>query len=729
MGDGQSQGADKENVLRRSLVVLLLLAIPVVLYAREYNVVAFKTETAGTVEFRHDVHLRKLGRNCTKCHNAIFKIAKKNPSYTMADMEKGKSCGTCHDGRTAFKVTECVRCHKVGVVAIEIPDFGAATFSHPFHLSMYSCTDCHNSLFKPSRTKNPHVTMAQMEKGAACGACHDGSTAFSVKGDCTKCHKVKDIHFGAQATFSHTFHLGMFSCRECHTKIFIAGKNSKRYTMAQMQQGKSCGACHDGSTAFSVKGDCDKCHTTVKDVVFKADDARFSHGIHTAMFKCGDCHSSIFIGGVNSKRYSMAQMEQGKSCGACHDGSTAFSVTGSCDKCHHSTKPITFTIKDAGTVTFSHEIHTGMFKCDDCHNKVFTTGSRAQRFTMSQMEKGKGCGACHDGKTAFTVAGNCSKCHPVKDVVFPLDARFSHDKHLEMFSCYECHAKRFIAGPGNKHRTMADMEKGKSCGGCHDGSTAFSVKGDCGKCHTSTVNVEFRNPATGVTVFSHKVHTAMFKCDECHNGIFTAGKEAVRHTMADMAKGKSCGACHDGSTAFSVKDSCAKCHPVKEIQFKDSGARFSHTFHLQAYSCSDCHDTIFIPGPGNRHTTMAEMEKGQSCGACHDGSTAFSVTNSCEKCHIVTKAIKYEFADKTTGSVLFSHKVHVSRGYNCIDCHNKNIITAVGIRTYTMKDMESGKYCGACHGMAMAFSVKDSKKCGRCHASSANDLFHWTPPE
>jgi len=31
--------------------------------------------------------------------------------------------------------------------------------------------------------------MKAMESGKSCGACHDGKTAFSVKGDCAKCHK------------------------------------------------------------------------------------------------------------------------------------------------------------------------------------------------------------------------------------------------------------------------------------------------------------------------------------------------------------------------------------------------------------------------------------------------------------------------------------------------------------------------------------------------------------
>jgi len=31
--------------------------------------------------------------------------------------------------------------------------------------------------------------MADMEKGLYCGACHDGQRAFTVKGNCDKCHK------------------------------------------------------------------------------------------------------------------------------------------------------------------------------------------------------------------------------------------------------------------------------------------------------------------------------------------------------------------------------------------------------------------------------------------------------------------------------------------------------------------------------------------------------------
>ncbi|MRR37531.1 cytochrome C, partial [bacterium] len=105
--------------------------------------------------------------------------------------------------------------------------------------------------------------------------------------------------------------------------------------------------------------------------------------------------------------------------------------------------------------------------------------------------------------------------------------------------------------------------------------------------------------------------------------------------MAAMEKGKSCGACHNGKGLFDVKQ-CAKCHPVKAVDYKVSGAgpvKFSHEVHLGMYSCNACHTKIFKAGRSAKVVTMLEMEKGKSCGACHDGKKAFSVRENCLKCH------------------------------------------------------------------------------------------------
>jgi c(7)-type cytochrome triheme protein len=66
-----------------------------------------------------------------------------------------------------------------------------------------------------------------------------------------------------------------------------------------------------------------------------------------------------------------------------------------------------------GTVVFSHAAHVeGMGqKCQECHPKLYTNAKQHKAVTMKAMEKGKSCGACHDGRKAFSVKGDCAKCH------------------------------------------------------------------------------------------------------------------------------------------------------------------------------------------------------------------------------------------------------------------------------------------------------------------------------
>jgi len=67
---------------------------------------------------------------------------------------------------------------------------------------------------------------------------------------------------GGDVLFSHDAHVaGMgLACTDCHDKPYLSKGQHKAVTMKQMRSGKSCGACHNGKKAFSVKGDCAKCH-------------------------------------------------------------------------------------------------------------------------------------------------------------------------------------------------------------------------------------------------------------------------------------------------------------------------------------------------------------------------------------------------------------------------------------------------------------------------------------
>lgn len=153
------------------------------------------------------------------------------------------------------------------------------------------------------------------------------------------------------------------------------------------------------------------------------------------------------------------------------------------------TDRVTIHTASVGPVEFSHYNHLDAVgkNCPSCHNEIFhVVADKNPPFTMKQMEGGKSCGACHNGQRAFTVKENCATCHPAGKIVFSTDAGeapFSHEIHLGMYGCSECHPALFLPERGKNTASMAQMEEGRSCGACHDGIVAFSVKENCDTCH------------------------------------------------------------------------------------------------------------------------------------------------------------------------------------------------------------------------------------------------------
>jgi c(7)-type cytochrome triheme protein len=75
-----------------------------------------------------------------------------------------------------------------------------------------------------------------------------------------------------------------------------------------------------------------------------------------------------------------------------------------------------------------------------------------------------------------------------------------------------------------------------------------------------------------------------------------------------------------------------------------------------------------------------------------------------------------EFDGKGAGKVVFDGKIHADKGNKCADCHASGLFKMKkGSTTMTMKDMEAGKNCGACHNGTKAFGVKDAASCAKCH--------------
>lgn len=166
----------------------------------------------------------------------------------------------------------------------------------------------------------------------------------------------------------------------------------------------------------------------------------FSHATHVEFEsnRCTGCHPKLYRILGPSPRNTHRIMDQGGSCGSCHDGKHAFDVRAkeSCGSCHAGRRkaapagsdsvapapagfsgPQPFVFRQGGaspgTVTFRHETHrSGALKCNSCHPKFFTMKPLAQDPNADWHERGR-CGGCHDGKQSFGVEddASCARCH------------------------------------------------------------------------------------------------------------------------------------------------------------------------------------------------------------------------------------------------------------------------------------------------------------------------------
>ena len=77
-------------------------------------------------------------------------------------------------------------------------------------------------------------------------------------------------------------------------------------------------------------------------------------------------------------------------------------------------KTLEFKGSPEGMVVFDGTKHKGAgLTCADCHNpEVFPKMKQGTvKITMKDMLAGKYCGRCHDGKKAFMIKDNCTRCH------------------------------------------------------------------------------------------------------------------------------------------------------------------------------------------------------------------------------------------------------------------------------------------------------------------------------
>lgn len=234
-------------------------------------------------------------------------------------------------------------------------------------------------------------------------------------------------------------------------------------------------------------------------------------------------------------------------------------------------------------------------------------------------------------------------------------------------------------------------------------------------------------------VFLHRTHTddIGLECSACHDDIFAmqrgVAQKSGKLTMAALAEGQFCGACHDGDTAFASNSNCAACHiaPEGDITWEEpSKVVFGHAAHVDdmGLECSACHDAIFTMKSGaateSGTFTMAAFAEGKYCGACHNGNDAFASDSDCSTCHALPTDPDPMVWIKPVKAVVFFHNTHVEEyGLDCDSCHDGTFAMKKGAAEhaddFTMKSLYEGKYCGKCHDGDTAFA--SNTLCNTCH--------------
>lgn len=199
-----------------------------------------ESKTVKPVVFPHWAHRSKY--TCKACHTDLgFKLKGRTTEITQADIEGGKFCGSCHNGKTSFGVSECSKCHSYGSASAQgigerlkdlpkdafgnkvdwakavrdgkikpaadadgtgelspvdmdvvipvnkfVPHPPDVKFPHAAHTRELECASCHESIFKQKAGGNPEMNMMKIISGQYCGTCH-AKVAFPID-DCFRCH-------------------------------------------------------------------------------------------------------------------------------------------------------------------------------------------------------------------------------------------------------------------------------------------------------------------------------------------------------------------------------------------------------------------------------------------------------------------------------------------------------------------------------------------------------------
>lgn len=177
----------------------------------------------------------------------------------------------------------------------------------------------------------------------------------------------------------------------------------------------------------------------------------------------------------------------------------------------------------------------------------------------------------------------------------------------------------------------------------------------------------------GIIKFSHKLHSELVSCQECHSSV----ENAVSLNDRLFPNHDNCVSCHE----IDDSDECGTCHYEDKYEAliqKKPDMIFDHSFHLNnsEMECTDCHqglEEVDYSFQSAGHNPPMEQ-----CYSCHNDISVAS--NACESCHISTANLLP--ADHKVVSFMRTHKFAATEfDANCMMCHDNQSCSDCHIAT------------------------------------------------
>lgn len=195
-------------------------------------------------------------------------------------------------------------------------------------------------------------------------------------------------------------------------------------------------------------------------------------------------------------------------------------------------------------VEFSHWTHRRGYTCEVCHTELeINMVLNSTEITHDAQDQGRYCGACHDGKTAFSHEDDCNKCHSQDTTRF----RIAYSTYFG--------SKPFVPTDyGNQIDWVLAQQRGLVK------PRRFLKEESLGMTLDRELELEAEVGGIPAAGFPHAAHLEWMGCNMCHPEVFNIQKKGTENlNMAEILKGNFCGACHL-NVAFPLDD-CKRCHP------------------------------------------------------------------------------------------------------------------------------------------------------------------------